>query len=232
MSKHILLIAFLYFGLSPGICQSSICESGYLPFHNGASFTLTSFNKKGKVTSVVRHNVLEISESSDGFRAMVGMQIFDDKEKPLNESKYFIDCRESGLFLDMSSLLNPESFAALGSMQVDITGDALLIPNLLTPGQELPDAEMQIKASLSGMSLLTLTIAVTDRKVIAKERLTTPAGTFACVKLLQTTTIGGLGNRSYTGATWLAPSIGTVRSENYDKKGELDTYTELTEFTR
>jgi hypothetical protein len=210
--------------------QSDLCQNGYLPFREGVSFEITSYNQKGKVASVVQHAITEISPSSGGFRATVEMQILDDKGKDVHGGRYFIDCGDNGFSLDMSSMLNPESLTALSSLEVDVTGDGLSIPNTLVPGQKLPDGEMQIKASMNNLALITMSISISDRNVIGKETLTTPAGTFACVKLTQTTTIGGLGNKSYTGTTWLAPGVGTVRSENYNKKGEVESYTELTKF--
>jgi hypothetical protein len=90
---------------------------------------------------------------------------------------------------------------------------------------------MEVKASINGLQIMKLVLDISDRQVISSEEVSVPAGTFDCIKLKQTTTISGIGNRSYTGTTWLAPGIGTVRSENYDKKGELDSYTELTKFS-
>jgi len=130
----------------------------------------------------------------------------------------------------MSSMLNPESLAAMSSLEVDVTGDGLSIPNRLVPGQTLPDGNMEMKATMGGIALMNISIAISDRTVIGSETLTTPAGVFECVKLTQTTTMGGLGSKSYTSTSWFARGVGTVRSETFDNKGEMSSYTELTKF--
>jgi len=230
MNYRFPVLVFLLFLSVALFAQSDICRNGYLPFREGVSFELTSYNQKGKVASVIRHGVKEISPLSSGFRATIEMQILDDKGKATSGGQYFIDCADGGFSLDMSSMLSPESLTAMSSLQVDVTGDGLSIPNTLTPGQSLPDGKMEMKASMGNIALINMSISISDRNVISKETLTTPAGVFDCVKLTQTTTIGGLGNKSYVGTTWLAPGVGTVRSENYNKKGEVESYTELTQF--
>ena len=227
-----LLILLFTFSLGTLFGQSDLCSNGYLPFQKGVSFELTSYNHKGKVTSVVQHAIKDIVQTSNGFRATVGMQILDSKGKASGGGQYFIDCSNDGFTLDMSSMLNPESLSAISAMQVDVSGNGLSIPNTLAPGQKLPDGQMEIKASMNGIALMTLSIDITDRNVLEKENLTTPAGAFDCVKLKQTTKLGGLGKKEYTGATWLAPGVGTVRSENYNNKGEIESYTELTKFNK
>jgi len=233
MMKYLLLFLCLFIVYPAFVySQSELCENGYLPFKKGVSFELTSYNRKGKVGSVVRHEIVDVTSVDGGFRATVNMQLFDDKGSPGYGGQYYIDCHGDALAIDMSSMLNPETFAAFSSMQVDVTGDGLSIPKTLTAGQTLPDGQMDLHASLNGMSLIHLTLSVTDRKVLSTESVTTPAGTFNCVKLAQTSSISGLGSRSYSGVTWLAKGVGTVRTENYDKKGELESYIELTKFSK
>lgn len=212
--------------------QNNICDNGYMPFSEDVSFELTSYSKKDKLTSVVKHEIAEVEGSGDSFTAQVKTQIFDDKGNATVNGSYAIECTEDGIGLDMSTMMNQESMAAFSSMDVDVTGDALIIPNTLSPGQTLPDGEMHMQASMNGMSLMKLNMRVTDRKVEAKESIKTPAGTFDCIKITQTTTIDGFGKNSYTSTSWFAKGVGVVRTENYDKKGELSSYTVLTAFNR
>ena len=212
--------------------QSSICENGYLAFKEGVSFELTSYNAKGKVSSVVDHMIDHVTSTDNGFKATVSTNVMDDKGKSAVQGQYSIECRDDGLYLDISSMLSPETMKAFGSMQVDVTGDALSIPNTMHPGQTLPDGEMTMKASMNGMSLMKLTVSVTDRKVTGTEQRTTPAGTFDCIIIEQQTTLSGFGKNSYASKSWYAKGVGMVRTENYGKKGDLSSYTELTKFSK
>lgn len=212
--------------------QNNLCDNGYMPFSEGVSFELTTYNKKDKVSSVVKHEITEVEGSTSEYTAQVKTQVFDDKGKPTVNGSYTIQCTEDGIGIDMSTMMSQESMAAFSSMDVDVTGDALIIPNTLSPGQTLPDGEMQMQASMSGMSLMKLNMQVTDRKVESRESITTPAGTFDCVKITQTTTLDGFGKNAYTSTSWYAKGVGMVRTENYDKKGELNSYTVLTAFNK
>jgi hypothetical protein len=73
-------------------------------------------------------------------------------------------------------------------------------------------------------------IATTQGKntVTAKERLTTPAGGFDCVKIeSEVSTKVLIINRKVGNISWLAPGVGTVRAEYYDDKGRLESTKEL-----
>jgi hypothetical protein len=210
--------------------QTNLCESGYMPFHQGTSFELTSYNQKGKLTSSVQHSIKDVASFSGGYRATVETEVMDDKGKSLMDGQYTIDCDEDGITLDVSSLLNSQTLTALSAMEVAVSGEGLFIPNTLHAGQTLPDASMHMQASMNGMTLFKLNMNITDRSVTASGSVTTPAGTFDCMKIVQTTSIDGLGKSTYNSASWFAKGVGMVRTENYDKKGALESYTELTQF--
>jgi len=231
--RRIFCFLFLFsFSLTCLSAQSTACESAYMPFKQGVSFELTNYNQKGKKTGSVRHEVDDVSTHSSGYRATIRTQIFDDKGKSTIDGQYTVDCTHDGIVVDVSSMLNPQTMAAFGSMEVDVSGDGLQIPNTLATGTVLPDASMHMKASMNGLSLMQLNMQITDRKVIGQESITTPAGTFTCVKLVQTTSMDGFGKSTYDSTTWYAKGVGTVRVENYDKKGELSGYSELTAFAQ
>ena len=230
--RNVILCIFCLLLSAISIAQSSMCENGYLPFQDGLVYEMSSYNAKGKLSGIVKSTIEEITQVSDGFRATMHSEIFDEKSKPTYQTSYTIECRGNALSIDMSSLLNPEMLASMSSMDVTFTGDAMEVPNDLTPGQQLPDAGMQMEASMNGMALLKMKINITDRKVGDSERITTPAGTFDCVKMTQTTVVEGPVKSMSTSTSWLAKGIGAVRTENYDKKGEMNSYSELTRLDR
>jgi hypothetical protein len=76
-----------------------------------------------------------------------------------------------------------------------------------------------------------MTVTITDRKVVGKESVTTPAGTFDCFKItsnstIKTKTVVGI-TMEFSAIEWLAPKAAIVKSESY-KKGKLQGYTLLT----
>ena len=71
---------------------------------------------------------------------------------------------------------------------------------------------------------------IKDRKVVGKETVTTAAGTFECFKVEQTTEMDmGFVKREMKGVSFIAEGIGVVRSESFDKNGDLESYSEITQ---
>ena len=85
------------------------------------------------------------------------------------------------------------------------------------------------------MANMTMTIKILNRKVESKESITTPAGTFSCFKITydmeSSTKIMGMNtNVKLSSIDYLAEGIGVVKTESYDKKGELSGYSLLTAY--
>ena len=109
-----------------------------------------------------------------------------------------------------------------------MTQSDITFPSDLKVRTSLPDAEMHVKVASNGMQVMEMNFKITDRKVEAKESITTPAGTFDCVKLTQSTNMKMMFiNKTFTTVDWIALNIGNVRSETYNK-GSLESYRILT----
>lgn len=97
-----------------------------------------------------------------------------------------------------------------------VEGECRGIPSDLHVGQELPDYEVEItmvfKAKLS----------FTDRKVINRETLLTPAGSFDCYIVEETNTSRVMMTKDMkTTRTWWAKGVGKVKEETYDEEMNL-----------
>ncbi|MBE2206244.1 MAG: hypothetical protein IAE84_01600, partial [Saprospiraceae bacterium] len=78
-----------------------------------------------------------------------------------------------------------------------------------------------------GVTIMTLRFDITDRKVVAKETITVPAGTFDCYKITYTFTTKTILSKAFSVTSWHNEKAGVVRSETYDKKGVLESRSEL-----
>jgi len=230
--KNLLLFLMAVALALPVFSQDNICESGYMPFKEGISFELTSYDKKGKESSIAKHNVTSLDNADSGFKATIEMEISDPKGKNVTKGSYDVECRDGVIYMDMSSMLDPRTLESFSSMEMEMSGDALQIPNALEPGQTLPDGTMTMKASTGGFGLMTMTLSVTDRMVETAETITTPAGTFDCVKISQESELRAIIRKKFKSATWYAKGIGMVKSENYDSKGNVESSTLLTKLDR
>ena len=204
----------------------------YYPLRKGTLLEYTSYNKKGKVEGSSISEVESVENTSTGITATIKSTIKDDKDKALHSSSYQVRCEDGAIILDASSMLDPAMQQNLSSMEVTIDGTELVLPGKLQVGQELPDASVNIKAASSGVNLLNMTTSITNRKVLGRESVTTPAGTFDCYKVSQDTNVKMLISKTFTSVDFYAEGVGVVRSESYDKKGNLDSYMLLTRFEK
>lgn len=212
--------------------QGSACENSYFAFKEGISTELTHYDKKGKISGITKQKVMAIEDVTDGFKATLEMENTDEKGKRPSTANFDITCKGNSVFVDMRSMLNPESMASTQDMELEVTGDAMEFPNELTPGQILPDGSMEMKASMNGMKLMTIKLYVSNRKVEGTETVTTPAGSFECVKMTQDTEMQSIFKMKTRTTTWYAKGVGMVKTENYDKNGKLEGSSVLTKFQK
>lgn len=231
MKKYIFTIAILLIAGTTAMAQYSC--SKYYPFSEGAKSQLTLYDGKGKVQGMVEYHIVNISSSGDSQSATMKTQLTDNKGNTVSGSEYEATCKDGVVSIDFKSLMRPEMMKAYGDMDVDteITGTNLELPNNLKVGQSLPDANINIKISMSGMNI-NMNTTITDREVLAMESVTTPAGTFDCYVITQTMQIKSMAaNQSRSSKQWVAEGVGVVKTEDYNKKGKLDGYAILTSFS-
>ena len=118
----------------------------------------------------------------------------------------------------------------MGQGSIDMTAsdpDLLRIPNQLAVGYQLPLGEMIV--DLGGFRVKS---TVTENEVVDREEITTPAGTFKCYVVKQTSSGRIMGIKSETTQkSWYARGIGAVKTETYSN-GELVSYMTLTEMKK
>ncbi|HEY8402648.1 MAG TPA: hypothetical protein VIK89_15370, partial [Cytophagaceae bacterium] len=113
-------------------------------------------------------------------------------------------------------------------------------PAQLSEGQNLPDAimRMSITDKASGNEMGTVNINIINRKVVGKEKITTPAGTFDSYKItyditIETVMMGmRLPGNNLKGVEYISPGTGVIRNESYNQKEKLTGYQILTKFSR
>lgn len=201
--------------------------STFYQFTNNASYEYGLFDHKDKPQGRQIIRISDVSETGDGVTATVHSKLIPEKKKqePF-EATSKVTCVDGTLQMDIS--MNMSQFTSqFSEMEVNMEGDPLMIPSSLEVGQTLPDATTKIKTGMNGMSLMSVTLSVTDRKVEGKETITTPAGTFECFKITQTTSMKTIMSKSYTTEEFYAEGVGLVRTNTYKKNGKLDSYQEL-----
>lgn len=226
---------FAFFSLVfSGSLTAQDCST-FFPFEEKTVMEYAGFDKKGELESLVEHRVAFVEDLEDGgLKARVTSIIKDDQGEEQMKTDYYVSCTDNELTFDMISMLSPQMTQAFSGMELTITGDGLRLPGKLEVGQTLPAAATEIKAGTGNVNLLTMTISVSDRKVEAKESITTESGaTYECYRIRYTMESKMLiSNKQFEIVEWYAENYGLIRSETYNKKGKLESSTELQSFTR
>lgn len=221
----ILVIAFLFLNGLQLLAQDC---SAYFPLKEGTVLSYINYNQKDKVTGEHQMSFLEKTVTPGGMKALFMMRMKDDKGEELFEQEFKVECENGVFHFDAEQLLDPATMSAYESMEVEVRGDKLELPINSADGTSLKDGGVQAVVSSGGMKVMTLTVDITNRKVVAHETLETPAGSFKCIKYTYDTfSKMGFVKMNFSSIEWYSPEYGNIRSESYDKKGKLTGYTVL-----
>lgn len=224
----IFLTLIIFVCASASIAEAQ-CNSYYV-LQDGSEWEYESYNAKGKLTGKNQQKVASFRKNGNGYEATVNSVMFDDKGKEVMKGDLAFKCENGTMYLDMRNFISGDQMKALSSYETKIEATNLEVPSSLSPGETLKDGTVTISAVGSPLPM-KLTISITDRKVEGKENITTPAGTFECFKITGKTIIENqMGMKVSTQiptVEWIAPKVGTVKSDSYNKSGKLIGYTVL-----
>ena len=191
----------------------------------GSKWELTNYNKKDKVQSSTVYHVTDLTSTGDAVIWNISVEMKDDDGEIYNSTESEISC-EAGVFkMSMEQFMNNEQFQGMQEMDVEINASDIEYPTVPKVGETLPDA------STNGMTVMNITTKIKDRKIESKEEIETPAGSFDCLVISQTTVIANqLLSKDFKSKDWYVPGFGVVRSESYKSNGKLIGYSLLTKY--
>ncbi|MEO6949657.1 MAG: hypothetical protein ABI297_06360 [Ginsengibacter sp.] len=226
--------------IADGVIMISSDCSDFIWFKKGAHMKFENLNGKGNSISKSEMTITDVNRKGG---ATIADANFKDSEK--NEFNMQYKCADGKLYVDFSSALKEamaksgggkQAQGAMKNVEMGFSDGFMTFPSNMYPGQNLDDAVFTMKTNSANMTM-EVTSTLTDRKVTAKEKITTPAGTFDCLKIVGTrkTTMNVLGRNQNMGKPtqefiWMAPGIGNIKSEVYNDKGKLESKTHLIEF--
>ena len=210
--KKILLLFVMFLDAA-----SLFAQAPYCCVTKGAVLTYTNYDSEDRetgTTTIVYKDVNMISDL-DYDVAIETTVVLNGSE---SKTEAILEVRNGSATINM------------GQGSIDMTAsdpDLLRIPNKLTVGYQLPLGEMIV--DLGGFRVKS---TVTENEVVDREEITTPAGTFKCYVVKQTSSGRIMGIKSETTQkNWYARGIGSVKTETYSN-GELASYMTLTEMKK
>jgi len=208
--------------LAVSIINAQDCSKFYY-FQNNKHVEMTISNRKGKETGKNVYNISNVQQAGGTTSATISSEFFNEKGKSINQATNVIKCNGGVLQMDMKMFIS-------GEQQTTATGtsDAAFLeyPVGMKEGDVLNDGTFKMDMKQNGNMNSTMEITVTDRKVEAKESVTTPAGTWECFRISYkskiTTKIAGIGIPIKASVTeWYAPGFGVVKTESNFGKTEI-----------
>ncbi len=224
MKKAIVLFVTVTFTVISSFAQDCIF---YYPKTKGAVLEYKTYDKKNALTGISRHKVMDVTQSGNSISATVEIETFDKKEKSLGKSDINVKCENGVYYLDMKSFISPATLEGYKDMDVTFESDNLQLPANLNVGDMLKDASLKMTVSNAGMKIITITTTITNRKVEAKEKITTEAGTFDCYKISSLVTSKSFMTLKINSTEWYSKEVGLIKSESYTN-GNLSGRTILT----
>lgn len=198
-------------------------EMGFLSLRKGGAMTYESKNGKGRMVGRIRNTVTNIVGGPGAFAVETLAEAFDDRGRPVEGAAIALRVvvKDGVMYVDPKAM-----FDALPGMEgLQISGVAMKVPSSLAVGQTIDDASVTIKMGMMGGS-----VTMTDGRVVARETLTTPAGTFDCFKVSQKIRTSMMGvDAETTALTWYARGVGEVRKQSVDARGQVVDTQELVE---
>lgn len=199
-------------------------EFAFFAMKEGTEQWFVSKDAKGKITSQTRNKITSITGDKNAFAIAYESEMLDAKGNPENKENpgvlnFRIVIKDGEMYFDMK-----EMFSSMeGIENVQISGSAKKMPNTLTVGQTLPDASANVK-----VGFINCTATMTEGKCVAFENVSVEAGTFNCYKVSQKVNVTAMGSKNESNVlTWYAKGVGAVKTETYDKKGNLQSIQEL-----
>jgi hypothetical protein len=230
MKRYFILVLLAIFAAHTSNAQSSC--STYYPLVDGANFQYTNYDKKGREEGQINYTITDVESNGENVSATMQMEFVDKKGNSFL-SDYNMVCEGNVVKIDFKSLMNEQMLSQMGDVEMDISGTDVELPNNLSVGQELPDANMQVKMKMGGAINMNTNVETINRKVEKRESVDTPAGTFDCYVIYsETKTKMMMTNQTFPSRIWLAEGVGMVKQESYNKNGKLMGSSLLTQFSK
>ena len=204
----------------------------YFPAQENTKMEYKQYDKKGNLSGSSIQIITGIKKSPNSTEAAISSEHFDAKGKSLGTMQLTAKCEAGVYLIDMKSYMGQQSSDPYKDMEMTMEGGSLEMPGNLKAGDILKDGDLKMSFSSSGMTMMSMAISITNRKVEAVENVTTPAGTFECSKISYDIATKMMINVKMKGIEWYAKNVGLVKSESYSNDGKLAGSTILTGLTK
>lgn len=179
---------------------------------------MAMYDRKGNNDGKYVYSVSDVTKANGKTTASVKSEAFDKKGKSLGGGVGTMQCENGSLMIDMKVMMNPQQMEQFKNAKLQSKGAYMEYPSSLSAGQQLSDANFSMDMVLESGMEANMSIDITNRKVAAKEKITTPAGSWDAYKITydaKTVITMGIGIPIKMQMTeWFVPDFGVVKSSS------------------
>ena len=222
--KILLLIGALFFW---GTILNA--QDIFFPSKEGTILEYKIYDSKDEQTGMTRYTITDIKRMGSDMEITYLIETTDSAGKELIKQEITINKKGDKLYVDMSKFISNAIFEKVGEKanKMEITGNDMEIPSNIKVGDNLPDSNIEMALKM-GFINIKMSANITDRKVESAEKIVVEAGNFDTYKITNTVSANAMGMKtSSKSAEWIAKGVGMVKSETYEKNGDVSSYTEL-----
>ena len=210
--KQLLMVSLL---LASFNCFSQMCN--FYLLQNNKTIEVSFKNKKGKDAGKQVYTVSNVVKSGNTTTAAVNSEFFTDKGKSASKATNNIKCVNGVLMMDMKVFIPSPQQEQMGTAAASASDVYLEYPADMKEGDVLKDGNFNMDFKNSAGMNGNVVVNITERKVLGKESVTTPAGTWECFKIssrneIKIKLIVGIPVRADV-IEWYAPGFGIVKTD-------------------
>ena len=228
-------LAFFVLLVANSMLFAQHCKNYYY-MTNNAEVQITLFNDKGEKSGTQNWKISNVSKDGNGFRSNVNSSFLDGKGQEITKSSGVYKCNDGKLMADMRMSMPQDQMRQTTRAEAKVDDSYIEYPSALSEGMALPDALFNMEINTSGIPS-TAKFEMKNRKVAAKEKITSDAGSWDAYKITYDAEMrikmAGIGIPMVMKTIeWFVPNFGVVKSETYNKKGKLKGSSLLTMFKK
>lgn len=209
--------------------------TGYYYLLNNAQVEMTMYDGSNAAVGKTLYKVSNVHKEATSTTSNFTATVYDKTDNIITTSQGTFKCSGDGVALDMK--VGMPSFSQLKDLKMEAktTNAFLNYPANMQVGQDLKGGTFEMAGNMGGMEI-GVAYTVSNRKVVGKEKITTPAGTWNCYKInynlsFKMTMMGNSVPMDLTATEWFAPGFGMVKTVSY-KEGKEAGSTMITSFKK
>lgn len=209
--------------------------AGYYYLLNNAQVEMTMYDGSNAAVGKTVYKVSNVQKEATGTTSNFTATVFDKSDKMITTSQGTFKCGGDGIALDMKIGMPSLSQLKDLKMEAKTTNAFLNYPANMQVGQELKGGTFEMAGNMGGMDI-GIAYTVSNRKVVGKEKVTTPAGSWNCYKInynlsFKMQMLGNSVPMDLTATEWFAPGFGMVKTVSY-REGKEAGSTMITSFKK